>query len=128
MSFTRPFLLGPVFFRTPLPCFAGYHLKRGGMPLHETVGVNCEKGATTENLGAVYGLRGECSMIVFVFSVLTVLSLLGGGRKSWYIIYYFKIYHEYCCGSGRQFLFYLTFQFSRFLSCNDFHFLQLFLL
>ena len=25
-----------------------YHLERGGMPLHNTVGVNCEKAATTE--------------------------------------------------------------------------------
>ena len=24
------------------------HLKRGGMPLHDGVGINCEKGATTE--------------------------------------------------------------------------------
>ena len=27
---------------------ADYHLDRGGMPLHNTVGVNCEKAATTE--------------------------------------------------------------------------------
>ena len=48
MSFTRPFLLGPVFFRTSLPCSGGYHLERGGMPLHDAVGINCKKGATTE--------------------------------------------------------------------------------
>ena len=35
MSFMRPFLLGPVFFWTALPCSGGYHLERGGMPLHE---------------------------------------------------------------------------------------------
>ena len=29
-----------------------YHLERGGMPLHDAVGVNCEKRATTENQGA----------------------------------------------------------------------------
>ena len=28
MSFTLPILLGPVFFRTPLPCSGGYHLER----------------------------------------------------------------------------------------------------
>ena len=39
MSFTRPFLLGPVFFRTALPCSGGYHLERGGMPLHDAVGI-----------------------------------------------------------------------------------------
>ena len=48
----RPFLLGPVFFRTALPCSGGYHLERGGMPLHDEVGINCKKGATTENQGA----------------------------------------------------------------------------
>ena len=25
---------------------------RGGMPLHDTVGINCKKGATTENQGS----------------------------------------------------------------------------
>ena len=42
MSFTRPFLLGPVFFRTALPCPGGYHMERGGMPLHDVVGINCK--------------------------------------------------------------------------------------
>ena len=51
-SFTRPFLLDPVFFLTALPCSGGYHLERGGMPLHDAVEKNCEKGATTENQGA----------------------------------------------------------------------------
>ena len=27
---TRPFLLGPVLFRTALPCMVGYHLERVG--------------------------------------------------------------------------------------------------
>ena len=30
-----------------------YHLERGGMPLHDAVGINCKKGPTTENQGAV---------------------------------------------------------------------------
>ena len=47
-----PFLLGPVFFRTALPCSGGYHMERGGMPLHDGVGINCKKGATTENQGS----------------------------------------------------------------------------
>ena len=49
MSFTQPFLLAPVFFRTALPCSGGYHMERGGMPLHGAFGINCKKGATTEN-------------------------------------------------------------------------------
>ena len=52
MSFTWPFLLGPVFFRTSLPRSGGYHLERGGMPLLDAVGISCDKGATTENQGA----------------------------------------------------------------------------
>ena len=46
--FTLPFLLGPEFFRTTLSCSGGY---RGGMPLHDAVGINCKKGATTEYQG-----------------------------------------------------------------------------
>ena len=56
MSFTWPFLLGPVLFRTALPCSDaktdGYHLERELMLLGDAVGINCEKGATTENQGA----------------------------------------------------------------------------
>ena len=52
MSLTLKFLLGIVFFRTAVPCSGGYHLVRGGMPLHDEVGINCEKDATTENQGA----------------------------------------------------------------------------
>ena len=49
MCFTSLFLLDTVFFRTALPCSGGYHKERGGMPLHDAVGINCKKGATTEN-------------------------------------------------------------------------------
>ena len=48
-SFTRPFLFAIVFFRTALSCSGGYRMERGGMPLHDAVGVNCKKGSTTEN-------------------------------------------------------------------------------
>ena len=41
--------LGTVFFRTTLPCSGGYYMERGGMPLHDAVGINCKNGATTEN-------------------------------------------------------------------------------
>ena len=47
MSFTRPFLLCPVFFRTALPCSGGYDLVKVWMPLHD-IGINGKKGATTE--------------------------------------------------------------------------------
>ena len=48
----RPFLGGPVFFRTALPCSGGYHLERGGMPLLDAVEINCKNVATTEYHGA----------------------------------------------------------------------------
>ena len=59
-----PFLLGPVFFRTALPCSCDRHLERGGMPFHDEVGINCTKGATTENQGTdvkymVYGVYAD---------------------------------------------------------------------
>ena len=73
MSFTRPFLLGPVFFRPALPCSDGYHLERGGMPLHDAVGINSKNFSTTGSQGAgvKYMLRGVCSMIVCVLSEMT---------------------------------------------------------
>ena len=49
MSLTLSSLLDTVFFRTALPSSGGYHMERGGMPLHDAVGINCKKGATTEN-------------------------------------------------------------------------------
>ena len=48
----RSFLLGTLIFRTALPCSGGYHLERGGMPLHDAVGVNCKNAATTQKEGA----------------------------------------------------------------------------
>ena len=50
MSFTRPFLLGTVFFRTSLPCSGGDHMERGGMPLDDAVQVSRLRYQ-------VYGLR-----------------------------------------------------------------------
>ena len=39
----------------------------------------------------IYGLRGVCLMIVYVLSDLIWQPLLGGGRKSWYIIILFSL-------------------------------------
>ena len=58
MNFSLPFLLGPVFFRTALPCSGGYHMERGGMPLHDAVGINSKKGAITENQGSAVKYMG----------------------------------------------------------------------
>ena len=54
MSFTRPVLLGPVFFRNALSCSRDYHLG-GGVgwdAVTDAVGINCKKGTTSENKGA----------------------------------------------------------------------------
>ena len=93
MSFTQLFLLGPVFFRTALRCNGGYHLERGGMPLHDAVRINCKKMCNywkSRHRSQVYGLSGVCWMILFVLSDLTWLPLLGGVRKSWYTIIYYN--------------------------------------
>ena len=58
MSFAQPFLLGPVIFRTSLPCSGGYHMQRGGKPLHDVVGINCKNGAATENQGSAVKYMG----------------------------------------------------------------------
>ena len=57
-EFHAAILLGPVFFRTALPCSGGYHTEKGGMPLHDAVGINCKNGATTENHGSVVKYMG----------------------------------------------------------------------
>ena len=59
--------LGPVFFLTTLPFSFGYHLERGGMPLHDAVGISCKKGETTESICA----KGCMLVIVCVLSDLT---------------------------------------------------------
>ena len=59
------------------------------MPLHDAVGINCEKGATTENQDSAVKYMGEGVYLddsVRLLPDLTWLPLLGVGRKSWYII------------------------------------------
>ena len=62
-----------MYFRTALPCSGGYHLERGGMPLHDAVGTNCKKGASTEMNVEVSSIwaKGCTLMIVSVLSDLT---------------------------------------------------------
>ena len=49
--FKRPFCLAPVSFWLPSRSLVAYHMERGGMLLHDAVGVNCKTGAATENQG-----------------------------------------------------------------------------
>ena len=89
MSFTLPFLVGPVFFRTSLTCSGGYHMERGGMPLPTWCGLDkLWKGRNywkSRLRCQVYGLNGV-SWWLCVLSDMTWLPLLCGQRKSWYII------------------------------------------
>ena len=49
----------------------GYHLERGGMPLHDAVGINFENGATAEYQGAYVKYMGE---VVYVDDDVCMLS------------------------------------------------------
>ena len=73
MSFTLPFLLGPVFCRTDLPCFGGCHLERGGMPLHDAVGITVKRVQLLKIKKQMSSIRakGCVLMTVCVLSDLT---------------------------------------------------------
>ena len=87
LCFMQPFLLGPLIFLTALPCSGGYYLEKGGIPLHDAVGINkkVHNYLKSQCRCQVYGLRGH-KRHKRVLSDLTWLPLLGGGRKSRYII------------------------------------------
>ena len=47
-------------------------LSDGGMPLHDAVGINCKKGATTENQGSGVKLWAKvCTLITVCLCYLT---------------------------------------------------------
>ena len=71
MSLTRLSLLDTVFFRTALLCSGGYHMERGRMPLHDAVGINCKKSATTEHQDSAVKAKGCILMTVCVLPDLT---------------------------------------------------------
>ena len=73
MSFKPPFLLGPVFFGTALPCSGGYHLERGGSPLHDAIEINCKNSPVlkiTAQMSSIWA-KGCMLMIVCFLSDLT---------------------------------------------------------
>ena len=49
-----------------LGCSGGYHLERDPMPLHDAIGINRKKGATTETRSRcqVYELRSEYMLMI----------------------------------------------------------------
>ena len=52
MSFTRLIFAWPCILSDSPPVLWWFHLERGGMPLHDAVGIDCKKGATSEYQGA----------------------------------------------------------------------------
>ena len=52
VEFNAAVFAWPVLLQTSIQCTGGHHLGRGGMPLHDAVGINCKTGATPENQGA----------------------------------------------------------------------------
>ena len=51
IEFDAAVLLAPVFFWTVLSRSGDLSPERDGIPLHDAVGVNCRKGATSEKQG-----------------------------------------------------------------------------
>ena len=49
-------------------------MERGGMPLHYGVGINCKKGATTENQGSGVKYMGEGVYLDYWVCVLSDLT------------------------------------------------------
>ena len=64
------------------------------MPLHDAVGINCEKGATTGYHSQMSNIcaKGYMLMIVCLLSDLTWLPLLGGGRMHGILL--LQLYHR----------------------------------
>ena len=90
MSFTRPFLLGPLFFRIALPCSGGYHLREVGWHYMMRLGQTMKRAQLLKIRAQISSIlaKGCILMIVCVLSNLTLLPLLGGGIKSWNVISY----------------------------------------
>ena len=85
MSFTQPFLLGPLFFRTALKCSGGYHMEREGCRWDKLKkGRNYWKSRLSCQ---VYGLRGvSWWLYVCVLSDLTTPPCC---REKVMVYYYF---------------------------------------
>ena len=50
------------------------HGERGDMPLHDAVGINCKKGATTENRGVDVDYMGQGAYVDDCVCVLSDLT------------------------------------------------------
>ena len=82
MGFNRLFLIGPVFFRTALPWYGGNHIGRGGMPLHDAVGINCKIKALVSSIWAKWCMFDDCVCVIW----LDMTTLRLWRDKKWYNI------------------------------------------
>ena len=103
LNFTRPVLLGPVFLRTALPCSGGSHLERGGMLLHDAVGIKSKKDVITKYRGAGVNYMGWGVYIEWLW-VCYLTWQFGMANPPWLMkkIWYIIIFNEWvkqnaCC-------------------------------
>ena len=89
MSFTRLFLLVPVFFRTGLPGSGDYHLERVGCRYMMRLGKAVKRAQILKSKAQMSSIwaKGCMLMIVWVLSILT--SLVEGESVVCY--YYYKV-------------------------------------
>ena len=77
------------------PCSGGYHLERGGMLLHDAVGINCKKGATAENQGADVMYMGYVvyvdDRVCVIWFDMTTPPWWREKVKVYYLFYFIKI-------------------------------------
>ena len=75
MSFKRLFLLGTMFFRTALQGSGGYHLERGGMPLHDAVGITVKRAQLLKIKAQVSSIWAKgCILMIVCVCVLSDLT------------------------------------------------------
>ena len=89
ISFTRPFLLGPVFFRTALPCSGGYHREGEGCRYIMRLGWTGERAKLLKIKEQVSSIWANESMIDHFMRYLTChdwTSLVVGESRGIYII------------------------------------------
>ena len=89
MSFTKPFLPGPVFYPTAFPCYGSYHLERGVMPLHDAVGISIKRPQLLKikaQMSSIWAKGCMLMIVVCLSSDLTILLLFGGGLETRYMM------------------------------------------
>ena len=66
-EFDAAILLRPVFFLTALPCSGGYHLEKGGMSLHDAVGITVKRAQLLKIKMKVSSICAKRCMLIIMF-------------------------------------------------------------